>query len=158
MTPLAPSTYSAEYTGSDRATHSPHPSPSGPMTRTSRMSRSVSVPNDVWKGATRSSRMRRSSTSSIFIRRSFVVAWSGQNVPTIPGDGAGHESGAHSRTHGVAAGPTARRGPCRVRGPHRHDVRRDLAEHRVRCDCRSPRVDHGPVASSGPTANRTVAR
>ncbi len=67
MTPAAPSTYSAEYTGSDRATHSPHPSVSGPMTRTSRTSRSVSVPKEVWKGATNSSRIRRSSTFSIFI-------------------------------------------------------------------------------------------
>src|SRR5207237_3619994 len=53
--------------GSRRATHSPQPSASGVVALTSRTSRHVWVPNDVRKGETSGRRIRRSSTSVIFM-------------------------------------------------------------------------------------------
>lgn len=61
------STYSGEYRGLAIATHSPQPSATPVTTRTSRMSRSVSVPNEVLKGVTSGMLARRSSTPSIFM-------------------------------------------------------------------------------------------
>ncbi|GAA5772908.1 hypothetical protein Aros01_09470 [Streptosporangium roseum] len=49
------------------ATHSAQPSESGVTTRTSNTSRSLSVPNEVRKGATSGIAIRRSSIPVIFI-------------------------------------------------------------------------------------------
>src|SRR2546430_14878023 len=67
MTCWAMSTYSGEYVGSERATHSAQPSASGVTARTSRMSRSVWVPKEVRNGATNGRFIRRSSRASSFM-------------------------------------------------------------------------------------------
>jgi len=60
----APCVYSLEYRGAAEVTISPHPSPSGVSARATITSRTVSVPNDVVKGATSGRWSTRSSTPS----------------------------------------------------------------------------------------------
>ena len=68
MTSTAPSTYSGEYSGSPRVTHSPQPSAPSVSARTMSTSRAVCVLNDVRKGETSGIATRRSSNPCSLMR------------------------------------------------------------------------------------------